>query len=251
MTAGGLVRAVRATPRRELAVLMVLGAAGAGLVLLTTRQAWAYVDTAAPRPLPAGVTVASGQALAPAAAALALAALAGLAAVVATRRMLRRIAGAVLAGFGAGIAAAVCAGISAADVLAAAQGSAESQALSGAGAAGSTTGGTGGTGAATLPGFPSHVVFASFPWRPIAVIGAAAVIAAGVLVTWRADRLPAMSGRFERPAGAGQPGEASQSPAGGPAGPGRTGRVPARPERGDSAAMWESLSRGEDPTSPG
>ncbi len=251
MTAAGLARTVRGTPRRELTLLILLGAAGAGLVLLSTRQAWAYVQTAAPRPLPAGVTAESGQALAPATAALAVAALASLAAVLATRRTLRRVAGLVLAGFGAGIVVAVSAGISAADVLTAASSSAGSQAGAGAGAAGSTTGGTTGAGAAPLQGFPSHVVFASFPWRPIAVVGGVAVIVAGVLVTWRAERLPVMSGRYERPAraaglgrarGAGQP--AQDRPFAAP-------ESPERAERVSSAALWESLSRGEDPTTAG
>jgi len=233
MTAAGLARSVGGTPRREMTLLIVLGAVGAGLALLTTRQAWAYVQTAAPKPLPAGVTAESGQTLAPAVSALAVAALATLAAVLATRRMLRRIAGIVLAGFGAGIAVAVSAGISPADVLAAASGSAAAEAGNGA----STTGGTAGTSGAPLQGFPSHVVFASFPWRPIAVAGAAAVIVAGVLVTWRASRLPVMSGRYERPARAVPDAPPAE----------RTKRA----ELVSSAALWESLSRGEDPTSPG
>lgn len=241
MTAAGLARSVRGTPRREMTLLIVLGAVGAGLALLTTRQAWAYVQTAAPKPLPAGVTAESGQALAPAVSALAVAALASLAAVLATRRKLRRIAGIVLTGFGAGIAVAVTAGISPADVLAAASGSAASQAGNGA----STTGGTAGTSGAPLQGFPSHVVFASFPWRPIAIVGAVAVIAAGVVVTWRANRLPVMSGRYERPARA-----VPDATPGGPESSERTGRTN-RAELVSSAALWESLSRGEDPTSPG
>jgi uncharacterized membrane protein (TIGR02234 family) len=257
MTAAGLTRSVRGTPRRELTLVLLLGAAGAGLVLLATRQGWADVETAAPRPLPAGVIRESGQALAPAASALAVAALAGLAAVLATRRMLRRVAGVVLAAFGAGIAAAVSTGISAADVLAAASGSASSQAAADAGTAGSTTAGTSGAAAAPLPGFPAHVVFAGFPWRPVAVVGAIAVMAAGVLVAWRAERLPVMSARFERPApsaGGRPPRTAAQRAESGSQGAGQRGSQGAA-ERGqdpaDSAAMWESLSRGEDPTSPG
>ncbi len=233
MTAGNPARSRRRQPRQELTLVLLLGAAGAGLVLLVMRQGWAHVDTAAPSPLPASVTTVSGQALVPAAGALALAALAGLAAVLATRRALRRIAGVMLAGFGAGIAVAVGTGISAADVLAAASAGVGAQAGSGAGA-GSTTGSSAAAGT-PLSGFPGHVVFVSFPWRGAALAGALAVIAAGALVIWRAERLPVMSGRFDRP--------------GGPAG--RPSAVPAgdRGDRnGDSAAIWESLSRGEDPT---
>jgi uncharacterized membrane protein (TIGR02234 family) len=241
MTAGNPARPARREPRRELALLLLLGAAGAALVLLAARQGWAHVETAAPRPLPASVTTETGQALVPAAGALALAALAGLAAVLATRRTLRRIAGVVLAGFGVGIAAAVSAGISAADVLAAAAVSAGAQTGSGAVAGsdiGSTTGGgtgQGGSAAAPVSGFPGHVVFASFPWRGVAFAGALAIIAAGALVTWRAARLPVMSSRFDLPARSGRPRPA--------AGAGdRSYRA------SDTAAIWESLSRGEDPT---
>ena len=245
MTAGGpsvpapSAGSPSASPRRELTLLMLLGAAGAGLVLLATRQGWAHIVIAAPKPLPASVTKVSGQALVPAAAALAVAALAGLAAVLATRRMLRRIAGVVLAGLGAGIALAVSAGISAADVLAAASGSGP-QGSSGAGVtagsgAGSTTAGTSGAAGTPLSGFPGHVVFFSFPWRWAALVGALAVAAAGALVTWRAERLPVMSSRFDPPARPSGPRPAV--PAGGRSRP-----------ASDPAAIWESLSRGEDPT---
>jgi uncharacterized membrane protein (TIGR02234 family) len=219
---------------------MLLGAAGAGLVLLAMRQGWAHIVTAAPKPLPVSVLSVSGQALVPAAAALAVAALACLAAVLATRGLLRRIAGVVLAGFGAGIAVAVSAGISAADVMTAAS-SGSPRGATGAGvtpgsAAGSTTAGTSGAAGTPLSGFPGHVAFVSVPWRWAALVGARAIMAAGALVAWRAKRLPVMSSRFDAPA----------RPAGSrPAVPAGGGRRPAD----DSASMWESLSRGEDPTS--
>src|SRR5262245_10740397 len=233
MTTGRLSASPGRQPRRELFLVLLLGAAGAGLVLLVMRQGWARVETAAPRPLPASVVTVSGQALVPAASALALAALAGLAAVLATRRALRRIAGVLLAGFGAGIAAAVIAGISPADVRVAASVAVGAQGGSGAGSTtGSTAAGVAGT---PLTGLPGHVAFVSFPWRGAAIAGALAVIAAGLLVAWRAGRLPVMSSRFDRPA---------RTAAGGPAVPaGNRGRRSA-----DSASMWESLSRGEDPT---
>jgi uncharacterized membrane protein (TIGR02234 family) len=236
-------RQARREGRRELALLLLLGAAGAGLVLLATRQGWAHVVTKAPRPLPDSVTTETGQALVPVVGALALAALAGLAAVLATRRTLRRIAGAVLAALGAGIAAAVSAGISAADVLAAAAAGAGAQTgsnvVAGSDIGSTTGGGTGQGGAAGTPvsGFPGHVVFATFPWRGVAFAGALAVVVAGLLVTWRSARLPVMSSRFEPPTRSAGPRPA----------------VPAgdRGYRGgDTAAIWESLSRGEDPTGP-
>jgi uncharacterized membrane protein (TIGR02234 family) len=237
--------------------------AGAGLALLATRQGWARVETAAPRPLPASVTTVTGQALVPAAGALALAALAGLAAVLATRRTLRRIAGVLVAGLGVGLAVAVSAGISAADVLSAASASAPAgPGAAGGSGVGSTTAGTTGTGGSPLSGLPGHVVFVSFPWRGVAFAGALAVVVAGVLAAWWADRLPVMSSRFDppvrsaRPASPGSgpalPGSGPASHSSGPGSPGPGQPVPA-PDRGrpaDSAAMWESLSRGEDPTGP-
>src|SRR6266849_10968255 len=108
--------------RREFALVLLLGAAGAGLVVLAVRQAWAQAIFTPPRPLPAQDFSVTGQALVPLAGALALAALACLAAVIATRSVLRRAAGVLLAVLGAGAAAAASAGLTAPAVLAAARG---------------------------------------------------------------------------------------------------------------------------------
>ena len=198
-----LARRARPSGTPPRLTVLVLGAAGAGLVVFSARQTWAHIVTAAPKPLPASVIAVSGQALLPAAAALAVAALACLAAVLATRRLLRRIAGIVLAGLGVGIAVVVSAGISAADVMAAAstgsRRAARAPAHAGS-AAGSTTAGTSGAAGTPLSGFPGHVVFVSFPWRWAVLVGALAIVAAGALVAWRANRLPVMSSRFDSPA---------------------------------------------------
>src|SRR6266496_357012 len=95
------------TRRREMALVLLLGVAGAGLVFLAVRQGWAHIRTAPPPPLPGSDSLVTGQDLVPAAAALAVAALASLAAVLATRGIARRLVGLALAGLGAGIAAAV------------------------------------------------------------------------------------------------------------------------------------------------
>jgi uncharacterized membrane protein (TIGR02234 family) len=246
MTAGSPARPAGRQPRRELALLLLLGAAGAGLALLAARQGWARVETAAPRPLPASVTTVTGQALVPAASALALAALAGLAAVLATRRALRRVAAVLVAGLGVGLAVAVGAGISAADVLAAAAagapGSSGAAAGSGVGSTTAGTGGPAGPAGSPLSGLSGHVVFVAFPWRPIAFAGALAVVAAGVLAAWRAERLPVMSSRFDPPSWPAGPESAEPAEPAVPAG--------GRGYQSDSASMWESLSRGEDPTGP-
>src|SRR6266568_1083163 len=98
--------------RREFTLVLLAGAAGAGLVVLAVRQAWAHAITV------------TGQQLVPLASALALAALACLAAVIATRSVVRRAVGVLLAVLGAGAAAAVMAGLRAQAVLAAARASA-------------------------------------------------------------------------------------------------------------------------------
>jgi uncharacterized membrane protein (TIGR02234 family) len=212
--------------RREFGLVLLLGAAGAGLVVFAVRQTWARAVFTPPRPLPAQQISVTGQQLVPLASALALAALACLAAVIATRSTARRVAGVLLAVLGAGAAVAAGAGVSASGVLAAAQAGAASGALGG-----STTGGTSPGGAAhaiVIAGSSGRAVMAGVPWPAVAVGGAVAIVLAGLATVWRGPRWPVMSARFERP-GKGQSGPSTRRAA-------------------DSAAMWESLSRDLDPT---
>jgi len=164
----------------------------------------------------------------PLAGALAVASLAGLAAVIATRGLARRLVGVFLAASGALTVLLVSARVSGAAVLAAAHGVTVSQ-------AGSATAGGGPAGPAAQPGaFPggsspgvsaaAHVAMVSFPWRPLAAVGGLAVLVAGIVVAWRGPRWPAMSSRY-----------------------GNTGGAERQPVA-DSASLWESLSRGVDPT---
>ena len=67
-------------------------------------------------------------------------------------------------------------------------------------------------------------MMAGFPWRPLAAVGGLAVLAAGIVVAWRGPRWPAMSSRYSNAGGA------------------------ERQPVADSASLWESLSRGVDPT---
>jgi uncharacterized membrane protein (TIGR02234 family) len=213
-------------PRREYALGLALGAVGAGVVLLSARQGWARVATPAPAPLPASLVSVSGQDLVPLASALALAALASLAAVIATRRLARRLAGLLMAAFGAVIAVAVCLPLAASDARAAARLTAVSQAGSATagGAAGVSPGAVPGGGAA--PGITAvgHVTMTAALWRPAAVAGALVIVAAGLLVAWRGARWPVMSSRYEPP------------------------EQPGRKPVADSAALWDALSGGADPT---
>ncbi len=217
--------------RREYLVGLAIGAVGAGTVLLSARQGWARVATPAPAPLPASVVSVTGQDLVPLAGALALAALASLAAVIATRRLARRLAGLLMAVFGVVIAVAVSLPLAASDVLAAARVTAVSQAGSATagGAAGVSPGAAPGGGAAPGITAAGRVTMTAALWRPAAVAGALVIVAAGLLVAWRGSRWPVMSSRYEPP------------------------EQPGRQQPADSAALWDALSRrtgpGEEPSS--
>jgi uncharacterized membrane protein (TIGR02234 family) len=223
--AGRAAPGALARSRREYALALVLGAAGAGVVLLAARQGWARVLTPAPAPLPAASVTVTGQDLVPLAGALSVAALATLAAVIATRRLARRLTGVLLAAFGAAIAVAVTLPVTTAEVLAAAQVTTVSQAGS------ATAGGASGVAPGAVPGgappgvtATGHVTMLTLPWRPVAVAAALVIIAAGLLVAWRGGRWPVMSSRYERA-------------------PQRDRQAP-----DDSASLWEALSKGADPT---
>jgi uncharacterized membrane protein (TIGR02234 family) len=218
-----------ATARREFALVLLAGAAGAALVVLAVRQAWAHAIFAPPKPLPAQDISVTGQQLVPLAGALALAALACLAAVIATRSVIRRAFGVLLAVLGAGAAAAAAA-VRAPAVLAAARASALDGPLGGSTTSGASSGGA--VHEIIIAG-PGRVILAGAPWRAAVLAGAAAIVLAGLVTAWHGPRWPAMGARFERSA-AGQP--ASGRPA------------PAPRADADSATMWESLSRDVDPT---
>jgi len=223
-----------ASPRRELAILLACGALGAGGILLASRQELAKVIVRAPRPLPDTVTSVSAQDLRPAIAALAVAALASLAAVLATRGVLRRMTGLITVALGAGVAVLAAGQVTAGAALAAAGHAGASPASgSGAGTApGSVTAGNGATGpTGSLAGLPVHVVLGGWGWRALIIAAAVLVVAAGAAIVVRGGRLPVMSGRYDRQAGS------------------AAAAVERRPERPRHAAsMWESLSAGADPT---
>jgi uncharacterized membrane protein (TIGR02234 family) len=226
----------RMTPGRQYAAALVAGAAGAGLVVLALRERWARAVFIPPKPLSPQVINVTGGDLSPLASALALVALACLAAVIATRGIVRRAVGVLLAGLGAGTAAAAGASASAATVLSVAAGKTGSPGAAAiSGTAGSTTagGGAGGfTGAVGDLGAAGQAIMTGTPWRAAVLAGALVIVAAGIAVAWQGASWPVMSARYDRP---------------GPGGPGQAGQRAAGPAR-DSATMWESLSAGGDPT---
>ena len=117
----------------------------------------------------------SGADLVPLAGALALAALAGLAAVIATRGVLRRVAGVLLALFGAGAGAAIMTSVTAATVVsvAAIQGRlARVRGRLRRGRARRRAAPSGGGGARRATGSTGHAVMTGTPWHVAVLIGA-------------------------------------------------------------------------------
>jgi uncharacterized membrane protein (TIGR02234 family) len=228
--------------RREFVLVLLAGAAGAGLVVLAVRQAWAQAIFTPPRPLPAQHISVTGQQLVPLASALALAALACLAAVIATRSVTRRAVGALLAVLGAGAAVAASAGLRTTTVLAAARASALDGPLGGSTTSGASSGGA--VHEIVIAG-PGRVVLAGAPWRAAAVAGAVAIVLAGLATVWRGPRWPVMGSRFQ-PAGSAKGGRGGRGD-GSPPGAGGSVGSPSRA----STDMWESLSRDVDPTVDG
>jgi len=243
VTTSGSPRPARSRPAgRALALTLLLGAAGAAIAFLATRQGWAQVRTIPPKPLPPSLVGVTGSALVPYAEALVVAGIASLAAVVATRNFWRRISGLILALIGAGLAASAFT-ISVAGAVAAAAASVGPASNPG---AGSVTQGSG-TGSSTIPdvvGATPHVVMTAVGWQALVVVGALGMIVAGLSVCWKPGRLAVMSSRYDAPAAAGQ----QQEPRAGYQN--RSGQDGASPSA-DSASMWEALSRGEDPTGGG
>jgi uncharacterized membrane protein (TIGR02234 family) len=229
--------------RRQYGAALAGGAAGAGLVLLAVRQQWAQAVFTPPKPFPQQVIDVSGGDLVPVAGALGIAALACLAAVIATRGVARRATGVLLALFGAGAAVALGTSVSAASVLSVAASKVGSPgAAADSGAVGSTTSGSAGSGSnvVSLVGTTGHAIMSGTPWRLAVLAGALLVVAAGVATAWRGPRWPVMSARYDLHAKR----DAGPAVAAGSAGPAGEAQAPPR----DSASMWESLSAGADPT---
>ena len=183
-----------------------------------------------PKPLPPQVVNVSGSDLVPLAGALAIAALACLAAVIATKGVLRRAAGVLLALFGAGAGAAIMTSVTNATVLSVAASkvaSPESAAVSG--AAGSTTSGSGGSGGFVVSGSVGQAFMTGAPWHVAVLLGALLIFVAGLATALRGPDWPVMSARYDAPGGQ----EAHQ---------------PQQSRALDAATMWESLNGGEDPT---
>jgi len=237
---------VTARARRGYAATLAVGAAGGGLVLLAMHQPWATVAATAPGPLPVPPVQVTGQDLIPLAGALAAAGLAALAAVIATHGPARRVVGGMLVAFGLIVAVSLSLPVSPAAVRsdAAAVGAGQSGGSTTAGVPQGLAAGTLPVGGAVGTQASGRVTMTGPLWRPLAFSGAALIAAAGLAVAWRGSRWPGMSSRYSRTVPAGG-GTGPAPAAGADAGQAAAGRA------GGSASMWESLSRGMDPTEAG
>lgn len=158
--------------RRSLALALLLGAVGAALALLASRQTWSQGKAAVAGG--AFPLTATGSDVTGAPAALAIVGLAALVAVFAVRRVGRILVSALLFLSGAGTIAAALTG--AGDSAALDEKAAE--------ASGDAT--------ATVEAL-THTA-----WPYAAALGGLLILLAGVLALWFGRRWPAMSGRYER-----------------------------------------------------
>jgi uncharacterized membrane protein (TIGR02234 family) len=237
---GGADRARRpqgGSARREFLAASLLCAAGALTALLAGRQTWASVRTTSP--VAAGepvVTTLTGGDLTATVSALGWAALAGLAALAATRGRVRAVIGWLLVSFGGGLVAGA------------------------AGAAGAPAAIASARAKSVLVQAGQEAAVQTTPWWLVAAAGGILVALAGLWTIVRGRRWPGMSSRYDPPGVAAAPrrGDRGHPDGSGPADPGgRTGPGGGDGTSGDTAGrvdaatMWRSLDRGEDPTDAG
>lgn len=154
------------TSRREMIAGLAVVLVGAALVLLAGTQPWARVADLTVTVPPAVEATLKGQAVAPGARALGLVGLAGIVALLATRRLLRRVVGALLALAGIATCAASLAWSVETPIL---------------------------VGDAGEP-------LAWTPWPVVSVAGGVLLCAGGVLAAIRSSQWPAMGSRYDAPA---------------------------------------------------
>ncbi|MFI1967686.1 TIGR02234 family membrane protein [Streptomyces cinnamoneus] len=159
--------------RRSVAAALLLGAAGAALVLLSGGRTWSE-GTAADVAQASAVQHASGQDVTALPGALAIVGLAALVAVFAVRRAGRLVVAGLLALSGAGVVASAVTALS--DTAALEEKAAKASGLTRAGVEG--------------------VTHTAWPW--VAVAGGVLLLLAGLLALRHGRDWPAMSGRYER-----------------------------------------------------
>lgn len=190
-------------------LILLIGAAGA---LLISTRTWQTVTTARPRPFRDDVLHLNGRTVDAAPTAVALVALAGVIAVIATRGLMRRVIGAVIALAGVLLIWRSLAGLSAV-------GAARARSLVEDRHPGVEVG-------SVVP----HVSAGS-AWAVVSAVCGALVIVAGLLVALRGHRWGAMSAKYEPPAAREM-----------------TDEDAARDRARADASLWTALDRGDDPT---
>ncbi|MEP6851512.1 MAG: Trp biosynthesis-associated membrane protein [bacterium] len=228
-----LPEAVRA--RREATAAAAALALGGGLALLAGSRAWFTVTARRQPPLASVTADVAGRTVAPAAVGLGVVALAGVVAVLATRATARRGVGAVLA-----LAGVVL--VWQALTNAARPGPLQARRLIG----------DARTGVVFEAGQRVSATAAA-AWPMLAATGGLLVTLGGLLVAARGGRWRSLSARYDAPAGA-----AASTPAQDPASARGSAAEPS-PDAGNpqgertvdqssDLALWQSLERGEDPT---
>lgn len=200
---------------RVSAVALVATALGGGLALLSAGRPWVTARVERPRPLPMLSVELTGRTVEAAVPGLAFVALAGLVALLATRGIVRRVVGGMIALSGLGLIVAAAAGVDPAahrlrELVRAAR--------------------TGVVLDAAAPIRISHHVV----WPALSIAGGLLVLGGGLLATFGRAGWAGLGRRYEAPLGARTD-----------AGPGSAKTEPA----GNDLALWKSLDRGEDPTS--
>jgi uncharacterized membrane protein (TIGR02234 family) len=200
----------RPMQRFEYAAALLCDVLGAGLASLISTRYWQTIVT--PGAGRRDVLVVSGRAIDAAPTALALVALAGVVAVLATRALVRRLIGALVALAGAGLIWRSVLGLSPVDAEHARQLVRQKHSRF----SFSST---------VVPHVHTHA-----QWPVLSIACGALVVLGGLLITARGGRWAAMSARYDAPdAGHGQDG------------------AERRRHKAD-AALWSALDRGEDPT---
>jgi uncharacterized membrane protein (TIGR02234 family) len=209
-------RAGSTRARVEFIAALVLLVVGAGLALIFSTRTWQTFTTVRSRPLADDVLHVTGRTIDAAPTALALIALAGVAAVIATRGWLRRIVGWVLALDGIAMIVRSVAALKPVDAEQARQIVMEKHP--------SVT-----FDLAAAPTVQVHPV-----WGIATCVCGGLIVVAGILIEWRGGTWGGMSSRYSRP---------DTHPA-----------SPADPEQAKAAeakanlSMWNALERGDDPT---
>lgn len=170
---------------RPFALALLLQLIGAGGALLVAVRTWQTVTTPRPAPLHEDVLHLSGRTVDAAPTALALVALAGVVAVLATRRGMRRVIGAVLALVGVGLVWRAFASAGAVSVGRARTLVTDHHPTVNA--------------AAVVPRVETSAV-----WPLLTGACGLLILAAGALIAWRGHRWQVMSARYEAPADAQQ-----------------------------------------------